>query len=162
MAAFSANVLVELADALANGLPGAVVETTTKRFVEIAEGEAARAGMATISPGGYGPYALTAQLKSVSVSSGYAEMTFWGYPVAFWVWAEEGTRAHMIRPRVRTRSEKGLYRAAMAGGLGHPITTEVWHPGVNGRAAWSHTVDLVDEEFGNIIDEAALNLDLWG
>ena len=162
MAAFSAQSLEALVTALEQGLPGEVVAVTTKRFTEIAESEAARAGMATISPGKYGPYKLTAQLKDVTVSSGYAEMTFMGYPAAFWVWAEEGTSGHWIRPRVRTRSEKGLYRAAMTGGLGHPVTVPVWHPGTNGRAAWTHTVDRVDQEFGNIVDEAGLNLDIWG
>ena len=161
MAAYSTNVLIELVDALRE-LPGAVVETTTKRFVEIAESEAARAGLASISPGRYGPYKLTAQLKSISVESGAARMTFWGYPAAFWVWAEEGTRGHSLRPRVRTRSEKGLYRAAMTGGLTHPVTGEIWHPGMNGRAAWTHTVDRMDDEIGAAVDDAALSLDLWG
>lgn len=161
MAAFSTNVLVELVDALRE-LPGEVVATTTERFVEIAEDEASRAGLASISPGQYGPYPLTAQLKSIKVSDGFASMTFWGYPAAFWVWAEEGTRGHSLRPRVRVRSDKGLYRAAMTGGLSHPVTGEIWHPGMVGRAAWSHTVDRMDDEIESAVDDAASNLDLWG
>jgi hypothetical protein len=162
VSAYGANVLLDLVEALQR-LPAAVVDETSKRFVQIAEEEAGRAGMRSISPGKYGPYPLTAKLKSVRASDVGAEMTFVGYPVAFWVWAEEGTRAHMIRPRSRfSESEKGNYRAAMSGGLGHPITASVRHPGQRGRAAWTHTVDRVDNEFGNIVDDAAGMVDLWG
>lgn len=161
MGAFGKDVLLDLVEALER-LPAAVVVETTERFVEIAESEAARAGMRSVSPGARS-YPLTAKVKSIRVANDSAEMTFVGFPVGFWVWAEEGTRAHMIRPRRRfADSDKGLYRAAMGGGLGHPISGAVRHPGQHGRAAWTHTCDRVDAEFGNIVDDAANHVDLWG
>lgn len=161
MAGYGKNVLLDIVDALEH-LPAATIVTTTERFIEIAEAEAARAGKRAITIRGKS-YGLTATLKSVTASATSAQMTFLGIPVGFWVWAEEGTRGHMIRPRNRfADSDKGMYRAAMKGGLGHPITGAVHHPGMSGRAAWTHACDRMDDEMGVVVDEAANNLDLWG
>ena len=156
MAGSGKNVLVDLVAALEH-LPAEVVVTTTERFVRIAESEAKRARLGTVM----GKYPLTATLKTVEAGPSQATMTFLGVPVGFWVWAEEGTRAHTIRPRIAFRSEKGMYRAAMGGGLAGP-RQEVRHPGMNGRAAWTHTCDRMDDEMGTAVDEAANHLDLWG
>ena len=161
MAGYGKNVLLDIVEALEH-LPAATIDTTTQRFLQIAEEEATRAGRRAMTIGGKS-YPLTAQLKSVSATTTTATMTFLGIPVGFWVWAEEGTRGHMIRPRRRfADSDKGMYRAAMKGGLGHPVTAEVHHPGTHGRAAWTHACDRMDDEMGEVVDEAANNLDLWG
>ena len=143
-------------------LPGATVDETVKRFVPIAEEEAARAGFKAIRIGTYGPYPLTAKLRDVEVSAGRAVMMFEGDPLGFWRWAESGTKPHPIRPkRIFAESEKGFYRAAMLGGLDHPMTIEVEHPGITGRGAWTNTEKRVDSEIVAIVDTTAATLDLW-
>jgi len=95
-----------------------------------------------------------------------------GVPSGFWVWRETGTSAHEIRPRGRRKAKTSgrrrgtggarrghapTYRGRPAakarkarkmpgrlgGGLGHPVTRAVHHPGGSGNRAWSRTVTEV-------------------
>lgn len=60
-----------------------------------------------------------------------------GVPVGAWVWVNTGADPHTIAPRTRGRRRA---RPVMAGGLGHPVSGTVRHPGMRGRGAWRKVV----------------------
>jgi hypothetical protein len=76
-----------------------------------------------------------------------------GTPGGLWVWIEDGTSAHDIRPRRATRGRgKNKRRRAMFGpGLPHPVYV-VHHRGSTGRHAWTRAVGDLNSEMGDVID----------
>ena len=116
-------------------LPATALDDVIKTFTKIAEAEGGKVGR----------YQLTAEASNRSITQGGASVTMSGTPSGFWVWREQGIRAHMIRPR---------RKKALAGGLGHPVWGAVLHPGVGGRGAWTKTVERVAKELQDAVESA--------
>lgn len=135
-----------------------VVDAAVERFDAIALESAAL----VVGNGGVmqmhtarGRRSVTMRTRAQVRSSGsiVIEAVVRGKPGGPWVWIEDGTSAHDMRPRRATRGRgKNKRRRAMFGpGLAHPLYV-VHHKGSTGHHAWTRAVANLNAEMGDVID----------
>lgn len=89
---------------------------------------------------------LSARVTGRAVSDESGSATIVGSPAAQWALREDGAKVHMIGP---SGAE------AMAGGLRHPVSIPIRHPGFAGEERWTHTVEQVQAELDRLAQELA-------
>lgn len=84
---------------------------------------------------------LTATVRNATVGDDTATFTVAGTPAGPWAMRESGVRPHTIAPEGR---------GALAGGLSHPVTVPVRHPGFAGEHRWTHTTEQAGPELARL------------
>lgn len=110
----------------------------------------------------------TVRLRAVDtlkVEATGANLRVQGVPVGPWVWANEGTGAHLVgagttKATGRTTAQRVRrdVRYLSGRGYGHPVRGPLYHPGARGASVWRRVVarsePLIVDAFADAVREA--------
>jgi hypothetical protein len=117
-------------------VPGAYIQQGVDVFARIAE----RNGGSMMGS------RLTVRVEGQAISDDSGAATIVGTPAGAWAMAESGAKPHAITPDAGS---------ALAGGLSHPVSVPVRHPGFAGEERWSHTVEQANVELARLAQTLA-------
>lgn len=134
-------------------VPAVVVVDAELLFARIADEEAARDGVSSIGPNGYGPYPLVTKVDRARVTKSSCSLIVYGTPAGFWTWAEEGIPRHEVG---RARSRRSTGRSSGRGGRRQAISTPdgprtYAHASFPRRGTWTRVVERFDTEFVDLV-----------
>lgn len=143
-------------------IPADAVSDLDIMFARVAEEEARRDGMGTISPRfagrSYGPYPLTTSIDKARVRKASTSLIVFGHPAGFWTWLEDGIPRHEVgRSRRAVRSERESGRGGRFLAVSTPSGPRSYaHASMPTRGTWSRVVDRYADEVVDVL-EAALD-----
>lgn len=140
-------------------IPADVVVDLDVTIAQVAQAEAQRDGMASISPSfagrRYGPYSLTTEIAKAKVRKDSASLIVYGTPAGFWTWLEEGVPRHEVgRARSRVSSERRSGRGGRRLAVDTPNGPRTHaHASMPPRGTWTRTVDEIETAVVELLED---------